>query len=230
MRLVRPHDIMGLSANPLSLREQLAFYGAYHTNNVNVFIHIICVPLIYMSILSLLLTTGFSLDNVARQLPQFAQTPLHELSTFLAKHVPNSVYQHLNLASFLSVVYLAYYAVLDVAAATLLSPLWAAYYFVSWALIEYHPKGQQIALGVFLFGWIAQFYGHGVHEGRAPALLDNLLGALVLAPLFVFLEVLFFFGYRPELQKWLKNETGRLITQFRTEQASKQRAEAAKSK
>jgi uncharacterized membrane protein YGL010W len=24
--------------------------------------------------------------------------------------------------------------------------------------------------------WIAQFYGHGVHEKRAPALLDNLLG------------------------------------------------------
>lgn len=24
--------------------------------------------------------------------------------------------------------------------------------------------------------WIAQFYGHGVHEKRAPALLDNLIG------------------------------------------------------
>lgn len=39
---------MGLSASPLSLKEQLAFYGAYHSNHVNVAIHIICVPLIYV--------------------------------------------------------------------------------------------------------------------------------------------------------------------------------------
>lgn len=30
------------------------------------------------------------------------------------------------------------------------------------------------AIGVHVVSWIAQFYGHGVHEGRAPALLDNL--------------------------------------------------------
>lgn len=31
-----------------------------------------------------------------------------------------------------------------------------------------------LAAGVNVVAWIAQFYGHGVHEGRAPALLDNL--------------------------------------------------------
>ena len=31
-----------------------------------------------------------------------------------------------------------------------------------------------LAGGVNVAAWIAQFYGHGVHEGRAPALLDNL--------------------------------------------------------
>ena len=29
---------------------------------------------------------------------------------------------------------------------------------------------------IHIVGWIAQLYGHGVHEGRSPALLDNLLG------------------------------------------------------
>lgn len=33
--------------------------------------------------------------------------------------------------------------------------------------------------------YLAQFYGHGVHEGRSPALLDNLFQALFMAPLFV---------------------------------------------
>ncbi len=57
------------------------------------------------------------------------------------------------------------------------------------------------AIAVEIVAWIAQFVGHGVYEGRAPALLDNLVQALVLAPFFVFMEALFYFGYRPELQK-----------------------------
>lgn len=31
-----------------------------------------------------------------------------------------------------------------------------------------------LAGGVNVAGWIAQFYGHYVHEGRSPALMDNL--------------------------------------------------------
>lgn len=37
--------------------------------------------------------------------------------------------------------------------------------------------------------WVAQFVGHGVFEGRAPALLDNLFQAFFMAPVFVILEV-----------------------------------------
>jgi 2-hydroxy fatty acid dioxygenase len=51
-----------------------------------------------------------------------------------------------------------------------------------------------------VLSWIAQFLGHGVFEGRSPALLDNLVQALVLAPFFVWMEVLFMLGYRPELK------------------------------
>lgn len=39
------------------------------------------------------------------------------------------------------------------------------------------------------FCWVAQFVGHGVFEGRAPALLDNLFQAFFMAPVFVLLEV-----------------------------------------
>ena len=48
--------------------------------------------------------------------------------------------------------------------------------------------------------WIAQFIGHGKFEGRAPALLDNLVQAIFLAPFFVWFEILFKLGYRPELK------------------------------
>jgi uncharacterized membrane protein YGL010W len=51
--------------------------------------------------------------------------------------------------------------------------------------------------------WIAQFLGHGKFEGRAPALLDNLVQALFLAPFFVWFEILFTLGYRPDLKRRL---------------------------
>ncbi len=46
------------------------------------------------------------------------------------------------------------------------------------------------ALVVHVVGWVAQFYGHGAHEGRAPALFQNLFQALFVAFLFVWIEVL----------------------------------------
>lgn len=57
----------------------------------------------------------------------------------------------------------------------------------------------------FTAAWIAQFVGHGKFEGRAPALLDSLFQSLVLAVFFVFMEILFEMGYKPELHKRLQN-------------------------
>ena len=67
-----------------------------------------------------------------------------------------------------------------------------------------------------------QFVGHGKFEGRAPALLDSLLQSLVLAVFFVWLEVLFFFGYRPQLFKRLQNRTEIEVTKYRREKALKE--------
>ncbi|KAL1141520.1 hypothetical protein V6Z11_A11G035700 [Gossypium hirsutum] len=49
-----------------------------------------------------------------------------------------------------------------------------------------------------LLCWTGQFLGHGMFEKRAPALLDNLVQAFLMAPFFVLLEVLrSLFGYEP---------------------------------
>ncbi|KAG5417286.1 hypothetical protein I9W82_004919 [Candida metapsilosis] len=74
------------------------------------------------------------------------------------------------------------------------------------------------AIAVHTVCWLAQFYGHGVHEKRAPALLDNLLEALVLAPLFVAFEVAFYFGYRKDVEKEMNNEAGKKIREFRAKE------------
>lgn len=78
------------------------------------------------------------------------------------------------------------------------------------------------ALGVHVTSWIAQFVGHGAFEGRAPALLDNLVQAFFLAPFFVWMEILFFFGYRPELKGRLDKAVAVEIDKYRK---SKQRTQ-----
>jgi uncharacterized membrane protein YGL010W len=62
-------------------------------------------------------------------------------------------------------------------------------------------KVNTIAVAVHLVSWIAQFVGHGKFEGRKPALLDNIVQALFLAPLFVWYEVLFKLGFYKGLQR-----------------------------
>ena len=66
--------------------------------------------------------------------------------------------------------------------------------------MTYGAAANYAALGLHVVSWIVQFVGHGVFEGRAPALFTSLYQSLVLAGLFVWLEILFSLGYRPELQ------------------------------
>jgi len=77
------------------------------------------------------------------------------------------------------------------------------------------------AIGIHVVSWIAQFIGHGKFEGRAPALLDNLVQAFFLAPFFVWFEILFYFGYRPELKSRLDKAVEKEIAKFKE---SKQKA------
>ncbi|RSL43139.1 hypothetical protein CEP54_015205 [Fusarium duplospermum] len=73
----------------------------------------------------------------------------------------------------------------------------------------------QGALALHVVCWIFQFIGHGKFEGRAPALLDNLIQAIFLAPMFVWLEMLFKLGYRPELQARVNKKVQVEIEKFK---------------
>ena len=88
----------------------------------------------------------------------------------------------------------------------------------------YGSTANYYAIGLHIFSWIAQFLGHGIFEGRAPALLDNLVQAVFLAPFFVWLEVLFAFGYRPELKARLDSAIQRDIKKFRDSKDTKKGA------
>lgn len=83
-------------------------------------------------------------------------------------------------------------------------------------------KFVQLAVGVHVVCWLAQFYGHAVHEKRAPALFDNLLQALVLAPFFVVYEIAFWLGFKLDTKKNMDNKAGKLVLEMN--KAAKQKA------
>lgn len=60
--------------------------------------------------------------------------------------------------------------------------------------------------GLFILGWIIQFIGHYRFEKDKPALFDNLIQSLVLAPYFVLFELLFKIGLYKDLNKEVEKE------------------------
>ncbi|EUC36982.1 hypothetical protein COCCADRAFT_23410 [Bipolaris zeicola 26-R-13] len=166
------------------LKKNLVFYGAYHRDPTNVAIHMVCVPI--------LLGTGFLFGTNTPTLP--IRTPA--LLTRL--HLPP------NLGTLAAATYSTLYLLLspNLAGATI-TPLVLSLASASNYLTTRFSKTKvnSIAAAVHIVSWILQFVGHGKYEGRKPALLDNLVQALFLAPLFVWYEALFKLGFYKGLKK-----------------------------
>jgi uncharacterized membrane protein YGL010W len=135
-------------------------------------------------------------------------------------------YLDLNIGTLLCIAYSALYILLEPIAGSALSVLLFAGTAYGKYLTSVHGMSANFwAVCGFVAAWIAQFVGHGLFEGRAPALLDNLFQALFLAPLFVWLELLFALGYRPELRNRVEKMVIQDIAKFR--EAKSQKANGA---
>ena len=121
-----------------------------------------------------------------------------------------------NLGTIFTLLYASLYILMEPVAGGILAPLLLAGTAYSKHLTTtYGATANYYALGIFVMSWISQFVGHGVFEGRAPALMDNLVQALFLAPFFVWMEVLFIFGYRPELQSRVQSAVQIEVEKYR---------------
>jgi len=114
-----------------------------------------------------------------------------------------------------------YYFSLDPVAAFLYVPVlfgiqYSAHIFAE-STLPMHPVILSIA--IHAIGWVFLFTGHGVAEKRAPALLDSLFQSLVIAPFFVWLEVLFALGYRKSFQHEVEGAISKEIQKFRNTKA-----------
>ncbi|KAL8817240.1 MAG: hypothetical protein Q9223_003891 [Gallowayella weberi] len=179
----------------LNLEKQLLFYGSYHDNPVNVAIHLLCVPI--------LLITAFLLGTNT--------PPLVPMPDWLV--IPNLPS---NLGTVACFIYATLYTLMEPVAGGMLAPLMlASTAYANHLTSTYGQIANYWALGLHVASWVAQFIGHGAFEGRAPALLDNLVQAFFLAPFFVWMEFLFRLGYRPELKSRLDSAVEKEVQKYR---------------
>ncbi|GMY25957.1 uncharacterized endoplasmic reticulum membrane protein YGL010W-like [Fagus crenata] len=168
----------------LDLEKHFAFYGAYHSNPINIALHMLFVwPIFFTALLILYFTPSlFSLPHLVFSL------------------FGNNFVLVLNFGFLLALIYSVFYVCLDVKAGSLAALLcaicWVASSFIASRLG--FSLAWKVVLVAQLLCWTGQFIGHGIFEKRAPALLDNLVQAFLMAPFFVLLEALqTFFGYEP---------------------------------
>jgi len=172
-----------------NLLDQLTFYGSYHHNKWNKLIHLFFVPTIWWSAAVWGCYSGPLVPF------QFGS------SGFLSANFV------LNLTFFLYLGYAIYYLTLDFFAGLTFDIVLFGLVLSANAFYKYFgpEKAWLYALAIHVLSWYMQIHpGHMMLEGRKPALTDAFFQSLVLAPLFVWFEVLFFVGLKKELYEKLE--------------------------
>lgn len=177
---------------------------------MNQWIHIVCVPLLVLTGLVLLARADISAS----------------LPPALVARVSAATGRPVDAGLPAALVYMAFYlyltpSLLGLAAAALM----AGAYVLAGQYGALTGLSWQHAAGAHVVCWLLQFYGHGVHEGRSPALLDNLAQALLMAPLFVLVEVVFKLGGLKAFHAGVAPEVARRIKAHREGVRSKARSE-----
>lgn len=187
------------------LEKHFAFYGAYHSNPINIAIHTLFVwPIFFTSLVFLYFT------------PPLFKAPELVLGYGLV----------FNYGFLLAAVYAFFYVSLDYKAGSF-AALICLFCWVGSSILAQRlgfSLAWKVVLASQLFCWTGQFVGHGVFEKRAPALLDNLTQAFLMAPFFVLLEVfqsLFKYEPYPGFHKRVKAKIGAEIKEWQDKKEKK---------
>ena len=156
--------------------DQVRIYSTYHRDPRNRATHFVGIPLIVFSLF----------------------IPLSWVELFAAGRLTVTLAVAVFVAS--SIYYLWLDRPIGVAMVAAVSPLLL---FGAW-VAERSADAWTVFAVCFVGGWALQFLGH-YFEGRRPALMDNLLQALI-GPVFLVAEVFLALGWRDELGRALERE------------------------
>jgi uncharacterized membrane protein YGL010W len=196
-----------------NVADTMAFYGVYHREPWNQFIHFFGVPtliwtlFIFLAYLPLPILGQFEI--------QIPLTPRHPITWSIVWMVG----------------YIIFYIKIDPFGGSLYAPVLYGMYALAVRLAmrdqeaarkksddapRWYGTGKLLrnAMALHIFSWYLQIHpGHKIIEGAQPALMQSLGGALTSAPLFAFYEGLWFLGINRDVQ----NETLRLVAQYTKE-------------
>jgi uncharacterized membrane protein YGL010W len=155
-------------------------YGRYHHDPTNQWIHIVFIPTIIATLF--FMTHGAVLSTI-------------ELGGVLV---------NVDFGLALLAVCVPMYLMVDIFTGVLAVLVYGSSYVYSLSLYQEVDHSKEVLFGLTTYqcavalhitAWVSQFIGHGVFEGRKPALMDNIFLTLV-APAFAIIEVLAKFGHR----------------------------------
>lgn len=161
-------------------------YSRYHQNIYNQIVHFITIPLIIHTLMCIL---------------SYAQ-----LETFDNVYGGHIISVHAGIIILIASMII--YPSIDVPSGLVLviymviSYLCANVYYYYVPLAYYTKLG--IVIGVHVVSWIVQIAGHYVFEKNKPAFTNGcqaFVDAVLIAPIFVFLEIMFLCGYNKSLQR-----------------------------
>lgn len=161
----------------INLKESFAFYAAYHRHPVNQLIHIITIPIIVLTILVWL-----------------SYGTIYQFEISQDSQSLNNLFS-LNVGIIVIAMYLALYNVLKPFVGLLMSPFIMILYLLANIIRFEVPYAWAICIGFNILALILQFLGHSVWEKRKPNLMESLLQAFLMDPLFIFLGILFKLGF-----------------------------------
>ena len=138
-----------------TLSEWFEEYSVSHQNKTNKMIHFICVPLIYFSVVGLIMS-----------IPSELLEPLSAVHSIMG-----------NWAFLVLAFALVFYFRLSVRMG-LVMLLFSAICLVGNYIIAQHVAIGWFSLVIFVVGWIAQFFGHKI-EGKKPSFLKDLQFLLI---------------------------------------------------
>ena len=192
----------------MGLNDQFTFYASYHNDFINQVVHIIFVPWIA---LGGLLALSFVPDFTNGAAISITSTPLE------------GVYP-INASFCYSTLVSIYYVFLEGNVAGTIASLGMISAYIAACKMKDELEMNlcwNISLFMIIFSFAVQIFSHQVFEKRSPAFLDNVFQAVVMAPLFIVMETMFFFGYRQEFRKVVQVDVDENIKKFRASKKKK---------
>ncbi len=145
-------------------------YAESHQNKANKFIHWICVPLIFFTIVGFISLIPISLTKILNDISHYSNSLIGHI------HIGNSFINFMGIVILIMVT--IFYFKLSRIISIIMFFIMLMMFYISSKINQLFNNSWIIYLSIFVITWIFQFLGHKI-EGKKPSFLKDLQFLLV---------------------------------------------------